>query len=240
SQEPFLRDLRVAYAARRAGAAPEWEPLAVQYADYALWQQELLGSPEDADSVASRQRAFWAQALAGLPEEIPLPTDRPRPAVLGAAGDVVRFAIPSELRRAATELAETTGTTRFMILRAAVAVLLHRLGGGADIPLGTPATTRTDAALHDVVGMFLNTLVLRTDLSGRPSFRDVLARVRTADLAAFANADLPFDDVVDAINPARSLGRHPLFQVLVSHQVRPDLGGGLPGLRMRLDDQVID
>ncbi|WP_281203447.1 non-ribosomal peptide synthetase [Nocardiopsis trehalosi] len=238
SQQPLLDDLRAAYAARRAGRAPDWPAPAPRYADYALWQRDLLGSADDPDSRAARQRAFWAEALRGLPEEILLPADRPRPAVLGTAGGVVHFAVPEELRRAAADLAEATGTTRFLVLRTAVAVLLQRMGGGDDIPLGTPVTTRTDEALHDAVGMYLNTLVLRTDLSGDPAFRELLGRVRAADLAAFAHADLPFDAVVDAVNPARSRGRHPLFQTLVSHQTRPDLGGGLDGLDTRLVDEV--
>ncbi|WP_344733095.1 amino acid adenylation domain-containing protein, partial [Spinactinospora alkalitolerans] len=239
SQEPFLRDLDAAYAARLSGRAPEWAPLPVQYADYALWRAERLGDPEDAGSVAARQREHWGRALRGLPEETGLPTDRPRPAVLGTDGDVVRFAVPAALCEAAADLASATGATRFMILRAAVAALLHRLGAGEDIPIGTPATTRSDAAVHDAVGFFLNTLVLRTDLSGDPSFRELLERVRAADLDAFAHADLPFDQVVDAVNPVRSRGRHPLFQVLVSHQIRPDRTDRLLGLRTRLDDLVI-
>ncbi|MUL43446.1 amino acid adenylation domain-containing protein [Streptomonospora sp. PA3] len=240
SQGPFLRDLDTAYRARVAGAAPDWTPLPVSYADYALWQHELLGSTADPGSTAARRRAFWQEALAGLPAEIPLPADRPRSKTGGAEGGLVRFTLPAHLNGAVTRIAEQTRTTRFMVLRAAVAVLLHRMGAGADIPLGTPASGRTDEALHDAVGMFLNTLVLRTDLSGAPGFRDLLERVRAFDLAAFANADLPFDDVVEALNPPRAAGRNPLFQVMVSHQTRPADTEGLLGLRTRLEDKVVD
>ncbi|MDA2808972.1 non-ribosomal peptide synthetase, partial [Nocardiopsis suaedae] len=240
SQEPFLRDLDTAYRARAAGAAPGWAPLPVQYTDYAVWQRELLGSQDDPDSRAVRQREFWRRALDGLPAELPLPADRPRPAAPSATGGVVRFAVSAELRRAADALATASGATRFMVLRSTLAVLLHRMGGGDDIPLGTPVTGRSDEALHDAVGMFLNTLVLRTDLSGDPGFAALLERVRAADLAAHGNADLPFEDVVDAVDPARAPGRNPLFQVMVSQQTRPDGAEGLFGLRTRLDDQVID
>ncbi|WP_157036479.1 non-ribosomal peptide synthetase, partial [Streptomonospora alba] len=240
SQEPFLRDLDAAYRARAAGGVPGWEPLPVSYADYAVWQRELLGSPEDPGSRAARQRGFWREALAGLPEEIPLPADRPRPRTPSGSGGLVRFALPADLAAAVGRIAEQTRTTRFMVLRAAVAVLLHRMGAGSDLPLGTPAANRADEALHDAIGMFLNTLVLRTDLSGAPGFRTLLERVRDRDLAAFANAELPFDDVVEELNPPRAAGRNPLFQVMVSHQRRPEGTDGLLGLRTRLDDRVID
>ncbi|QBI54649.1 non-ribosomal peptide synthetase [Streptomonospora litoralis] len=240
SQQPFLRDLDTAYAARRAGTAPDWAPLPVSYADYALWQRDLLADPESEGSRAHRLRAFWREALAGLPEEIPLPADRPRSGAPGADGGLVRFTLPADLNGALTRLAAETRTTRFMVLRAAVALLLHRMGGGADIPLGTPATGRGDEALHEAVGMFLNTLVLRTDLSGRPTFRELLERVRRSDVAAFAHAELPFDDVVAEADPVRAAGRNPLFQVMVSHQSRPEGTAELLGLRTRLEDRVLD
>uniref|UniRef100_UPI000369955F non-ribosomal peptide synthetase n=1 Tax=Nocardiopsis potens TaxID=1246458 RepID=UPI000369955F len=241
SQAPFLRDLDTAYLARLDGRAPDQAPIPVQYADYAAWQAELLGDGDDPGSAAARQRAFWAEALAGLPEETALPADRPRPAGgMPADGGVVGFRVPPALRKAAEELAESTGTTRFMVLRTAVAVLLHRMGAGDDVALGAPAANRTDEALHDLVGMFLNTLVLRTDLSGDPGFTELLGRVRAADLAAHDNADLPFEDAVDAAAPARVAGRNPLFQVMVAQQIRPADTGGLFGLRTRLDDRVID
>ncbi|GAB3214056.1 non-ribosomal peptide synthetase [Marinactinospora endophytica] len=239
SQEPFLRDLDAAYTARRAGHAPDWAPLPLHYADYALWRHDLLGDPADPGSTAARLRAHWRSALAGLPDEATLPPDRPRPAVLGTHGDLVRFTVPARLRAAMTELATRLGATPFMVLRAAVAALLHRMGAGDDIPIGTPVTTRSDAALHHAVGFFLNTLVLRTDLSGDPSFAELLGRVRASDPRAHDHADLPFDEVVDLHAPTRSRGRHPLFQVMVSHQIRPDGVGSLLGTRSTTEDLVV-
>ncbi|WP_152520905.1 condensation domain-containing protein, partial [Nocardiopsis halophila] len=239
SQEPFLWDLEAAYRARTRGEAPGWGPLPVRYADYAAWQRELLGAEDDPGSRAARQRAFWRGALEGLPEEIPLPADRPRPARRGAEGGTARVGLPADLMRAAEALGREHGATRFMVLQAAVAVLLHRMGAGDDVPLGSPVTGRSDEALHDAVGMFLNTLVLRTDLSGRPSFAEVLDRVRAADLGAFDNADLPFDRVVDALAPVRAPGRTPLFQVMVSHQTRPERSRRVLGLETSVDDGAL-
>ncbi|WP_241485165.1 condensation domain-containing protein, partial [Nocardiopsis potens] len=236
SQEPFLWDLQAAYRARLDGHAPGWGAPRVQYADFALWQAELLGDEDDPRSAAARQRAFWAEALAGLPGEIPLPADRPRPALRDGAGGTARAELPAELMRAAADLGRRRGASTFMVLQAAVAVLLHRMGAGDDVPLGSPATGRADEALHDAVGMFLTTLVLRTDLSDRPGFAELLDRVRRTDLDAFGNADLPFDRVVDAVDPERAPGRNPLFQVMVSHQIRPERTGRLLGLETEVDD----
>ncbi|MDQ0377609.1 non-ribosomal peptide synthetase [Amycolatopsis thermophila] len=209
SVRPLLRDLGEAYAARRAGFAPQWTDLPVQYADYTLWQREI---PVDA------QRDFWLQRLAGAPEELPLPADRPPPPKPTRAGGSVSVDFPAGLTAALAKLSRKLGVTDLMIAQAATAVLLSRLGAGEDIPLGTPVAGRTDEALDDLVGYFVNTVVLRTDLSGNPSFRDLLGRVREANLDAYSNQDLPFERVVEAINPPRSPGRHPLFQVMVSHR----------------------
>ncbi|KIH96394.1 hypothetical protein LP52_25280, partial [Streptomonospora alba] len=238
SQEPFLRDLDAAYRARAAGGVPGWEPLPVSYADYAVWQRELLGSPEVPGSRAARQRGFWREALAGLPEEIPLPADRPRPAAPTDEGGTVAFEIPADLMRALTRLGRERAATPFLVLQSAVAVLLHRMGAGSDVPLGTPAADRADEALHDAIGMFLNTLVLRTDLGGTPGFGDVVERARAFAVTAYANAELPFDRVVEALNPPRAAGRNPLFQVMVSHQRRPELREGLFGGQAAADDTV--
>ncbi|MFJ3517039.1 amino acid adenylation domain-containing protein [Streptomyces sp. NPDC090131] len=241
SMGPFLRDLERAYAARCAGEDPQLGVPAVQYADFALWQRELLGSARTPGSLAATQAAYWREALAELPPEAGLPADRPRPAVADPAGAVLFKAVPRELASAVRSLARETGTSVFMVVHAAVAAVLHRLGAGEDIVLGSPVAGRTDSALDDLVGFFVNTVVLRADLSGDPSFTELLDRVRTADLAALDHADLPFDSVVEEVNPQRSLSRHPLFQTMVSHStVTQDVANlfGYPARVDRVDPEV--
>ncbi|MFI7091596.1 amino acid adenylation domain-containing protein [Streptomyces lydicus] len=210
---PLFRDLSRAYAARRAGAAPGFRPLPVRYRDHAAWQRAALGDRDDPGSLLARQLAHWRTALAGIPLCTPLPGDRPRPAYAGGAGAVVGFTVPAELRRELDELARAAGCTLFVVLQAALAGLLTRLGGGEDIVVGTPTAGRSDPALDDLVGFFVNTVVLRTDTSGNPTFGELLRRVREAWIPAYAHQDVPFDLLVEAVNPPRSLAHHPVFQI---------------------------
>ncbi|MEU0785825.1 amino acid adenylation domain-containing protein, partial [Streptomyces sp. NPDC006173] len=230
SMGPLGRDVETAFRSRLQGQAPAWSALPVQYADYTLWLHELLGAEEDPESLVSRQLAFWTDALDGIPDQLELPFDRPRPKVTDYRGDTVPIRIDAELHRALHSLAQDTNTTLFMVLQAALATLLSRLGAGSDIPLGTPVAGRTDEALDDLVGFFVNTLVLRNDTSGNPTFRELLARTRETDLAAYSHQDVPFERLVEAINPQRSLARHPLFQVIFGVDATGGNALSLPGL----------
>ena len=230
SLAPLARDLETAYSSRTQGQAPGWTPLPVQYADFTLWQHELLGASDDADSIAATQLAHWREHLADLPELLELPYDHPRPTAPTHQGDAVTFQLAPELHDALTRLARETDTSLFMVLQAAVAILLGKHGAGTDIPLGTPIAGRTDQALDQLVGFFVNSLVLRTDLSGDPSIRELLTRIRTYDLEAYEHQELPFEQLVEHLNPSRAGNHHPLFQTMLVLQNQQSEVFALPGL----------
>ncbi|MRH91645.1 amino acid adenylation domain-containing protein [Nocardia sp. SYP-A9097] len=239
SMGPLARDVMTAYLARAQGNAPYWMPLPVQYADFTLWQREVLGAESDPESVISTQTAYWRTALAGLPDELNLPADRPRPPRQSFAGGQVVFRIDAELQQRLRTLARARQATLFMVVHTALAAFLARLSGTDDIVIGTPVAGRGEAELDDMIGMFVNTLVLRTRVPGELSFAELLVRTKEADLAAFAHADLPFERLVELLNPERSTARNPLFQVMLSFENLDDNTFELPGLRIAAVDSGV-
>ncbi|MER5209004.1 condensation domain-containing protein, partial [Streptomyces sp. NPDC002825] len=228
----FFADLQRAYEARLAGAEGRvLEPPAVQYTDYAAWQRRVLGSADDPQSVLGRELSFWRGALDGLPEQHGLNLDRPRPARASHRGGQVELDLGADVFERVALLARSEGCTPFMVVHAALVAALARLGAGSDLAIGTPVAGRGERSLQDLVGFFVNTLVLRTSTAGDPTFRELLRRVRTVDLDAYAHQEAPFDLVIEAVNPTRSLARHPLFQICLGLEVGavPELN--LPGVR---------
>ncbi|MEU5840866.1 amino acid adenylation domain-containing protein [Rhodococcus sp. NPDC047139] len=221
----LLRDLGNFYSADVRGEHYDPDPLPVQYADYATWQRELLGDQSDENSIAAMQLEFWRNELEGLPVELDLPVDRPRPAVASYAGGGVEHRIAAGDATRIREAARATGTTMFMMVHAAVALALSHSGAGEDIPLGSPTAGRPAPELDDLVGFFVNMVVLRTDLSGDPTVRELLGRIKDTDVRAYSHQDVPFDRVVETLNPERSAARHPLFQVMVQYQSPPAITG---------------
>ncbi|MGC5568956.1 condensation domain-containing protein, partial [Streptomyces sp. FR-108] len=211
SDHVFQRELSALYEAFRAGEPDPLPPLPVQYADFAAWQREQLTG-----ELLDEQLDYWRTRLAGAPT-LEMPTDRPRPAVRSSAGAVTSFAVPPETTETLRGLARECGVSMFMTLLAAFDVLLGRYADTDDVVVGTPVANRNRAETEDLIGFLVNTLVLRTDLSGDPSFRDVLGRVRETALGAYAHQDVPFEQLVEALVTERDRSRSPLFQVLFSY-----------------------
>ncbi|RDI25336.1 non-ribosomal peptide synthetase [Lentzea flaviverrucosa] len=233
SMPPLVRDLATAYGARLRGMAPCWAEPPVQYADHTLWQQELLGSEEDPASLAAAQIGHWRQELADPPPPLSLP-GRARSAVPSGRGDTVEFGLDATLMTDVRAFAARHGATAPMVVQAALAVLLRRFCGD-DVLIGSPIANRSDAALADSVGFFLNTWVLRVRFAGDPAFTDVVAQVRARSLDAYDNQDVPFDRLVELLNPDRAPGRHPFFQVMFAWQAVSADAFSLPGLRVGLE-----
>ncbi|HYS77562.1 MAG TPA: condensation domain-containing protein, partial [Candidatus Dormibacteraeota bacterium] len=228
SMQVFLRELAHLYGAFREGRpSPLAEPLA-QYADFALWQRQWLQG-----DVLRGQLEYWKERLAGAPLVLDLPADRPRPPVQTYHGARHSFAMPRDLGVELEEFGRREGVTLFMTLLAAFQSLLYRYTGQEGILVGTPIAGRSRVETEGMIGFFVNTLVLRGDLSGDPSFRTLLSRTRDSALGSYAHQDLPFEKLVEALQPERDLGRAPLFQVMFALQPPPDDGPELPGLEMQ-------
>lgn len=232
SLRPLFRDLSRAYRARVRGddgAAPH--PLAVPYAEHARRLLERLGSPADPHSLEVRQLTYWRKELAGLPVDGPLlPRRRDRPAVPGQAAGVVVRRLDGAAHARLVDSARDQGATLFMALHAALVTALVRAGSDEDTAVGAPVAARAgDGSVEDVVGFFVNMLVLRTDVSGDPTAGELLARVRDTDLAAFTHQDVPFEHVVGALNPARTPGRQPFTDVVLALQNNARAEVDLPG-----------
>ena len=209
SMTVLARELSALYAAFAAGQPSPLPEPAIQYADFCRWQRQSLQADELAD-----QLAYWRKQLHGSPPVLELPIDHPRPVVQNVHGERVSGALSSDLVKALKALSQQAGATLFMTLLAAFQVLLARLTGQHDIPVGSPTAGRTRAEVDGLIGVFINNLVLRTDLSGNPTFRELLVRVRAVALDAYAHQDLPFEKIVEDLQPERSLGHTPLFQVM--------------------------
>ncbi|MGQ4620042.1 amino acid adenylation domain-containing protein, partial [Nocardia sp. R7R-8] len=230
SLKPLSRDLIRAYQARRDGAAPDWEPLDVQYADYALWQRAALGDEDDEMSETAIQARFWRKTFATLPDTLNLPTSYPRPHTRAMVGGMVHAHVDPVLTEFLDDLAHSQGATRFMVFHAALAALLSRLTGSCDVTIGTPLSGRTDPRLEELVGMFVNTVALRTTVDLAQPLAELLTRCRDHDLEAFTHGDLPFDRVVELVNPPRTTSHTPLFQVILAFEDDSQFNLDLPGL----------
>ncbi|MFP5286522.1 MAG: amino acid adenylation domain-containing protein, partial [Thermoanaerobaculia bacterium] len=224
-----MREFAELYEAFSQGRSVQLGELPLQYADFAVWQREWLRG-----EVLERQLGWWRDHLAGAPAVLELPADRPRPPVRSGRGGSVPVALPEALRDGVQALARRHGATPFMALLAAFQALLGRLAQRDDVPVGTPIAGRNRAEIEGLIGFFVNTLVLRADLAGDPAFRELLARSRETSLGAYACQDLPFEKLVEELQPERSLAHPPLFQVLFVLQNAPLEELDLPGLDARV------
>ncbi|HEY7820261.1 MAG TPA: condensation domain-containing protein, partial [Vicinamibacteria bacterium] len=219
----MVGEVAALYASYLRGMPSPLPELSVQYADYASWQREWLSG-----EVLEKQRKYWRERLWGAPV-LELPTDRPRPAVQTFRGRSYRFELSRELREKLLRLSQREGVTLFMLLLAGFQALLSRMSGQTDVVVGSPIANRTRPEIEGLIGFFVNSLVLRTDLSGEPSFEELLGRVREGCLSAYAHQDLPFEKLVEELSPERDLSREPLFQVMFALQNAPIPAVEIPG-----------
>ena len=209
----ITRELEILYQAYMTGGSSPLPEVPLQYADFAIWQRQWL-----ADHVLEAQSAYWRAQLAALPAPLEIPTDLPRPRQSSSAGASLEFELPAPIAESLRELGRNAGATLFMTLLAGFKALLARYTGEEDVVIGTPIASRNHLELESIVGFFANTLVLRTDLSGDPTFRQLLGRVRETSLGAYAHQDMPFEKLVEELRPDRRLGRNPLFQISFASQ----------------------
>ncbi|WP_017796090.1 amino acid adenylation domain-containing protein [Oceanobacillus kimchii] len=214
---PLTKDLSKAYKNSLEQKDIIDAPLTIQYQDYVAWQQEQMEK-----SSMKEQLDYWKQQLNELPVETPLPYDVQRPKTRQNEGKHYPFIIDQQLQSAITNYAKENNVTIFMVLQASLASVLSRLGSGVDIPIGTPIVGRNNQQLDDLIGFFVNTLVLRTDVSNNPTFHELVSRVKDTNVEAYDRQDIPFDKVVEFVNPERSASRHPLFQMMLILQSAPN------------------
>ncbi|WP_460696725.1 condensation domain-containing protein, partial [Nocardia thraciensis] len=239
SLAPLARDVMTAYLARHEGREPGWAPLEVQYADFAVWQRGVIGTDDEADSIAARQLDYWRGQLAGISGAALLPPDRPRSQTPSMRGGQVGFELPAAVHEGLLRIARKHNSSLFMVVHAALAALLARQSGSADVTVGTPIAGRGERALDDLVGMFVNTLALRTGVSTSDTFDALVEKAREADLSAFGNSDIPFERVAEVVSPGRS-GEQSLFQVMLSFQNTEQPTLELPDLTVAaLDTDVV-
>ena len=215
----LIREVTALYTAFSQGQPDPLPPLAIQYADYAAWQRQWLQG-----ETLQKQLSFWHSHLAGAPAVLALPTDHPRPAVQSYAGRTVAFTLSTDLTARLRDLGHRHGVTLFMTVLAGWAVFLARLSGQPDVVIGTPVANRHRTEIESLIGFFVNTLALRVHLEDDPSVAELLAQIKTTTVDAYAHQDLPFEQVVEALKPPRSLSHSPLFQVMLAMDTTPRSG----------------
>ena len=228
SRGVLRRELNILYNAFSAGLPSPLPELPIQYADYAAWQRNWLQG-----DILTNQMNYWKEHLVGAPSLLELPADRPRPPIQSFRGASRQIVVPASILEALQALGQSNDATLYMTLLAAYYVLLHRCSGQNDIVIGTAISNRSRAETENLIGFFINTLALRGDLSGDPEFIDLLARVRDTALGAYSHQDLPFEKLVEEIQPERSMSHAPVFQVMFGFQTISDAADGMNGIRIR-------